>query len=272
MINVACVLLSLLVSATPMVSPAGEVFVKERTADDLYGRGVHAYYAKDYDAAKKLFDEVEKLGSTDPRPYFFLGLTLLKLDKKSEADVAFRKAASLEWESRNARDYGVSGALTRVQGIDRVYLEQFRTDARRDAKDAAERDNANRFGNQPALTDVATRRAAAKSGDTERQTAVEYSPIWFRPARPFVGKAAFGARSVDPFRVGYDDNVDNVISGGVVAPVAKPAPTTPRKPAVPATTTPALKTPAPTPPAPAPTKSDNANPVDAKSDDADPFN
>lgn len=226
-------IVSLLVCVTPILSPAGETFIKERKADELYGRGVHAYNARDYATAKRCLDEVERLGSTDPRPYFFLALTLRKLDQKAEADAMFKRAARMEWESRNARDYSVPDALRRVQGDDRVHLETFRTAAREQASAAAEKDHAIRFGNQPSPNDIAARSAFLTADTTGEgfkatlQTAVKYSPVLLRPERPFVGRAAFGARSIDPFRPGFDDTPNAVIDTPPKGATRGPAALTP---------------------------------------------
>lgn len=212
---VFAVLILLLISAfcliestlAATINPPGESFSKERTAEDLYGKAVHAFFAKDYAAAKTFLLETEKLGG-DPRPCFFLGLTHWRLGEKDAAESAFKTAARLEWESRNARDYDVSGAIARIQGNERLMLEKYRQNAEKTAAEYARTHHEKVFGGTQLLD--------------SRQTAARYSATTLRPNFPFVAAAPFGARSIDPFRKNYADEKDNLIEAKNVTILVKP--------------------------------------------------
>jgi hypothetical protein len=60
----------------------------------------------------------------DPRPYYFHGLCLLRQGQIDQARSDFMVAAALEARSR--RSYSVGKSLERVQGGDRLMLEQYR--------------------------------------------------------------------------------------------------------------------------------------------------
>ena len=96
----------------------------------IYGNGVHAYFAEDYLRAHQLFTEAIDGHSQDPRCYYFRGLALLKLGRPQDADLDFQQGARLESSSDRARAYNVARSLERVQGSDRSRLEQCRMQAR----------------------------------------------------------------------------------------------------------------------------------------------
>ena len=156
---------------------SGNVFAVENEAEALYGRGVHAFFSDDYQETVHLLAEVEKLGSQDPRPYFFIALAQRRLGKNEEAEKNFKKAARLEWEGRAARDYKVSEALRRIQGNERLFVEKYRTQARLEWQKTEKRRQEILFGER-------------KARDRE---------IMATLAKPVVGTAPFGANSVNPF-------------------------------------------------------------------------
>lgn len=156
---------------------SGGVFDDANRAETLYGQGVHAFFGNDYREAADLLSEVEKLQSQDPRPYYFLALAHARLGQKDKADQYFQKAARLEWDSRSARDYNVSEALRRVQGRERLAIENYRTQARAEWLKEEKRRQEIKFG-------------AEKEKD--RQVIAQI-------AKPTVARAPFGASSVNPF-------------------------------------------------------------------------
>jgi len=100
--------------------------------DELYGRGVHAYYSGRLVEAHELLTASIEGQSNDPRVYYFRGLVYQRLGRPEEARMDFRKGAELEMADANAF-YDVSKALERVQGSVRMTIEQYRAAARVEA-------------------------------------------------------------------------------------------------------------------------------------------
>jgi len=96
-----------------------------------YGNGVHAYFGGDFQGSYDALSGVIEAGGTDPRAHYFRGLAALKLGRLDEAEADFQQGASLEAEGRGRVGSRVIGrALERVQGCDRLKLEQYRGRAR----------------------------------------------------------------------------------------------------------------------------------------------
>ncbi|MCS7304084.1 MAG: hypothetical protein NZ602_03115 [Thermoguttaceae bacterium] len=102
---------------------------QEGIISQLYGNGVHAYFAGKYEEAYEFFNSAIQAGTKDPRVYYFRGLTYLKLGRPEEAEQDFIKGAELETADVNQL-YPVGRALQRVQGNHRLKLEQYREEAR----------------------------------------------------------------------------------------------------------------------------------------------
>ncbi|MEX0713532.1 MAG: tetratricopeptide repeat protein [Pirellulales bacterium] len=109
-------------SATPLKAQYGAL-------NELYGEGVHAYFAGDHGEAHALLSKAIDSGSQDPRAYYFRGLAHLKLGRDPEARDDFAEGARLEVADAD-RFYNVSKSLERVQGRNRLLLERYRSDAR----------------------------------------------------------------------------------------------------------------------------------------------
>src|SRR6185436_8229632 len=70
---------------------------QDHLLDDLYGRGVHAYFSKNYlDAHKHLTDAVTS-GSKDPRVYYFRSLADNRLNRPEDAASDLKMATQLEF-------------------------------------------------------------------------------------------------------------------------------------------------------------------------------
>ena len=135
-----------------------------------YGNGVHAYFGGDYQSSYDALSGVIEAGSNDPRAYYFRGLSALRLGRLDEAEADFQQGANLEAEGRG----GVGGrtigrALERVQGCDRLKLEQYRGRAR---VAAHERDRA------------ATRRRYSDIYEPEADVLRRRRPERIEPAEP----------------------------------------------------------------------------------------
>ena len=93
---------------------------------ELYGEGVHRFFAGDLPATQELMTRVIDSGSDDPRAYYYRGLVQEYQGGDGTAD--FEQGARLEAEGRRA--YPVGLALSRVQGSVRGKIEKARRDAR----------------------------------------------------------------------------------------------------------------------------------------------
>jgi len=99
---------------------------------ELYGEGVHAYFAHDYIKAYDLLTRAIDGGLNDPRAYYYRGLTAITTGRSEEGEEDFRAGAAIE--ARNASGPSVGRALTRVQGTTRMMLERARTEGRLSAQ------------------------------------------------------------------------------------------------------------------------------------------
>jgi hypothetical protein len=97
----------------------------------LYERGVNAYFGGQGYQADALLSEAIQWNSSDPRAYYFRALSLLRVGRVAEARGDMLVGATLETQSPQRQAIGA--ALERVQGCDRLLLEQFRCHARHDA-------------------------------------------------------------------------------------------------------------------------------------------
>lgn len=94
----------------------------------LYGQGVHDYFAGRQFEAQKSLNAAINAGSRDPRVYYFRGLVNQRLGYEGAAEGDFKMAADLE--ARTGVSEAVNRALTRIQGQDRMEVEKHRTEAR----------------------------------------------------------------------------------------------------------------------------------------------
>ena len=114
----------LLMARAAVAAPNGN------STGDSYGRGVHAYFSGNSAAAEQLFAQAMGEDPNDPRPYYFRALCLLRQGRSDEARSDVMIGATLE--ARSAGSYPVGKSLERVQGGDRLMLEQYRWRARAD--------------------------------------------------------------------------------------------------------------------------------------------
>jgi hypothetical protein len=94
----------------------------------VYGQGVHAFHAGDYQRSYDDLSQAIVAGTQDPRAYYFRGLAALRLGRLDEAEADFSSGA--EREMNESGDWRVGRALERVQGVDRLRLERHRARAR----------------------------------------------------------------------------------------------------------------------------------------------
>jgi tetratricopeptide (TPR) repeat protein len=105
---------------------------QEGVLSEIYGSGVHAYFAGRSDQALTLFTEAIDAGSTDPRAFYFRGLTYVQLGYSDAARDDFTRAAALEVKDAN-EFFDVSRSLERIQGPQRLGIERYRQLARLEA-------------------------------------------------------------------------------------------------------------------------------------------
>jgi hypothetical protein len=109
-----------------VLSPAK---AQDSVLGELYGQGVHAYFAGDLRTAHAFLSNAISQGSRDPRCYFFRGLTYASLGRPAEAQADYKTGSELE-ASNTERVYPVSDSLQRVQGRSRLQIERQRQMAR----------------------------------------------------------------------------------------------------------------------------------------------
>src|SRR3989442_2246350 len=64
--------------------------------EELYGRGVHAFFAGNIRGSFDSLNAAISSGSRDPRAFYYRGLVLSRLGRPDEARDDFRKGAELE--------------------------------------------------------------------------------------------------------------------------------------------------------------------------------
>lgn len=111
-------------AAAVWVSCVASCLGQDGLLGELYGRGVHAYFSRDYRQAYELLTEAIRNQTNDPRVYYFRGLALRRLGRPDEAREDFQKGAELELTGGEA--YSVARALERIQGAERAVLEEQR--------------------------------------------------------------------------------------------------------------------------------------------------
>ncbi len=120
----------LLVFATLLVAPSA--IAQESVLAELYGRGVHQFYAGDYEQAYQLLTKAIENGSQDPRAYYFRGLVLDRTGRPEEAEADYRTGATLE--ARGNLNSLIGRSLARIQGAERLEIERIRQETRLETK------------------------------------------------------------------------------------------------------------------------------------------
>lgn len=112
----------------------GSQLYAQKALTELYGEGVHRYFAGDSFQAEQMLSRVIESGVEDPLLYYYRGVVREHQGGGGEFD--FEEGARLEAAGKRGLGLrnGIGDALTRIQGHTRVKLEK----ARRDARVAAE--------------------------------------------------------------------------------------------------------------------------------------
>jgi hypothetical protein len=114
-------------AATQSVQAQRPSMTSEMT--DLYGRGVHSFYAGRTQEADQQLSEVINSGATDPRVFYFRALARMQCGFDAESDLLM--GARYEAQDPGAASE-VGQALARIQGPQRQLLEKYRRQARID--------------------------------------------------------------------------------------------------------------------------------------------
>ena len=126
-----------------LLGMGNSAFGQDRTLGELYGRGVHSYFANDFETARIHLTTAIEQGSRDPRCYYFRGLSNAQLGFSDEAEKDFLQGARLEITTSNT--YPIGRSLERVQGAVRIDLETQRQLARTEARNRTIRINRSRY-------------------------------------------------------------------------------------------------------------------------------
>ncbi|MEK6238540.1 MAG: hypothetical protein N2C14_27795 [Planctomycetales bacterium] len=102
---------------------------------ELFGRGVHAYHARDYTEAVSLLNDSIDAGTDDPRAFYFRGLAHQQLDDAEAATADFDAGADLE-ALDSTKYVQINQSLIRIQGSLRVQLERHRTEGMKRSRQA----------------------------------------------------------------------------------------------------------------------------------------
>jgi len=105
---------------------------QEDLINELYGRGLHEFYSKNYEEAHKHFTASIEQGSRDPRCFYFRGLAYARLGRPDESTADIKRGAEIELANTELL-VSVSQSLQRVQGNDRLAIEKERAAARLEA-------------------------------------------------------------------------------------------------------------------------------------------
>ncbi len=119
-------------------------WAQDAALDQVYGTAVEAYYSGNYTQTYNLLSSAIGSGSTDPRVYYFRGLSEMFLGRSLDAQKDFRRGAQLE-TTDTSTPYDVGRSLERVQGRVRLQLESYRTMARVEAAKSREAQRARRY-------------------------------------------------------------------------------------------------------------------------------
>lgn len=164
----------------------------EPTAAQLYGQGVHAYFAENHDTAIALLSEAIEQNPRDPRAYFFRGLARASRDGVDAGVADFAKGAELEVDPVGERRYDVDAALQRVQGRLRLVIEHHRKSAHRAAVERKKKQARIRYENLKRREDVVLFRPDRPSQQSPPEIPQEELPdVDLGDQDPFASDAAF---------------------------------------------------------------------------------
>lgn len=117
-----------LAAVVTLVTGATTAGAQDAVLAEVYGQGVHRYFAYDYDGAYLDLTRAIDNGLRDPRVYYFRGLVAAATGRHDEAIADWRIGAVLE--ARGNYSGSIGRALARIQGPQRIELEAVRQQVR----------------------------------------------------------------------------------------------------------------------------------------------
>ena len=121
-------LLAALAVATLSLASVSTAAAQNEALAQMFGRGVHAYYAGKLSEAREYLSMAINSGSNDPRAFYFRGIVAHAQGSTYEAESDWQLGAELE--ARGTANPYVGKSLTRFQGSARLKLEEIRQKAR----------------------------------------------------------------------------------------------------------------------------------------------
>jgi hypothetical protein len=121
--------------ACGLLSPSSDVTAQDNVLAELYGRGVHAFYAgRQFEAQQYLTSAINN-GLDDPRVYYFRGILANSQGRTYDAESDWKEGARLE--ASGTTNVAIGRSLSRFQGTPRLKLEEIRREARLQAMSGA---------------------------------------------------------------------------------------------------------------------------------------
>lgn len=133
-----------LVSVGAVLATGSTATAQTAILNEMYGRGVHEYYAGDYSEAYDLLSSAIDNGIEDPRAYYFRGIVAQATGRPEQAEADWQAGAQLEAAGKIPGSIG--RALSRYQGPERLKLEEIRHEARLQALSEASQRRQQRYG------------------------------------------------------------------------------------------------------------------------------
>ncbi len=100
-----------------------QTLARERAAAlKMYSGAYHDFFQGKYESALTSLDQAIGLDPDDPRFHFFRGLVRLRQGQGEDAGADFRRGGELERQGA----FGVNAALERIQGQERLMIEEYR--------------------------------------------------------------------------------------------------------------------------------------------------
>lgn len=168
---------------------------------EMYGRGVHAFYAGNYTEAQRYLSMAIDNQIQDPRAYYFRGMVAECSGRQYDAESDWQIGAQMEASGRTNRAIGRS--LARFQGSARIKLEEIRQKAKLDALANAMSRSKQRYGElgvAPGATGAAPAppTAVAPPAAVPPRAAAPVAPVTPPPAvgDPFADDMAQGEPNV----------------------------------------------------------------------------
>ena len=199
------------------LSLGAPLHAQQDAMSEIYGQGVHRYFAGDYAGAELLLNEVQAAGSEDPRVHYFLGMCKVAQGGGVMAGLAdFEAGAQAEAKSKSS--YQVGLALTRIQGAARREIEKARLAARSQVR-------------QQQMLEQRARTEAAAAGRTTPAAPATVPQGGRNVPDPLTDGGLSGQATVDPVQPTSPDTSNPFADDPATPAPTGPATTTPEAPA-----------------------------------------